>query len=418
METDYSISAECAPPMRSGAAVMKGWSERAARFTLLRLLRRIDYGALRLRLPDGEEHLFTGRLGADKQASLLIRDARAITRLLRGGDIGFAESYMDGEWETPDLVALIELASRNEQALQDALGGGRAARLLNRLWHWRRNNNRRGSRRNIAFHYDLGNDFYRRWLDQGMTYSSALFEHPQQDLAQAQQAKYQRIAELAELQPGARVLEIGCGWGGFMELAAGQLACRVEGVTLSQQQLAYANARMQAAGLQQQAQASLTDYRDTAGQYDAIVSIEMLEAVGEAHWPRYFQTLYERLKPGSGAVVQVITIADERYAEYRRTTDFIQRHVFPGGMLPSPSILRQQAEQAGLQPDHAQTFGLSYARTLAQWRAAFIAAWPHIAGNGFDQRFRRLWEYYLCYCEAGFNAGMIDVGIYRFRKPR
>jgi cyclopropane-fatty-acyl-phospholipid synthase len=325
---------------------------------------------------------------------------------------------MDGEWETPDLVALIELASRNEQALQDALGGGRAARLLNRLWHWRRNNNRRGSRRNIAFHYDLGNDFYRRWLDQGMTYSSALFEHPQQDLAQAQQAKYQRIAELAELQPGARVLEIGCGWGGFMELAAGQLACRVEGVTLSQQQLAYANARMQAAGLQQQAQASLTDYRDTAGQYDAIVSIEMLEAVGEAHWPRYFQTLYERLKPGSGAVVQVITIADERYAEYRRTTDFIQRHVFPGGMLPSPSILRQQAEQAGLQPDHAQTFGLSYARTLAQWRAAFIAAWPHIAGNGFDQRFRRLWEYYLCYCEAGFNAGMIDVGIYRFRKPR
>lgn len=217
--------------------------------------------------------------------------------------------------------------------------------------------------------------------------------------------------------PDAEILEIGCGWGGFMAYSAERLACRVQGITLSREQLDYTNRRMRISGLEARAGASLTDYRDTTGQYDAVVSIEMLEAVGEAHWPRYFETLYQRLKPGACAVVQVITIADDRFPRYRQRTDFIQRHVFPGGMLPSPSQLRAQAVRAGLTPEDEHTFGLSYARTLALWRERFVDSWPQIARQGFDGRFRRLWEYYLCYCETGFRTGNTDVGIYRFRRP-
>jgi cyclopropane-fatty-acyl-phospholipid synthase len=417
METDYSIGVEAVSSLPTRASARRAWSYRAARYALLHLLQRIEHGSLRLRLPDGETLMFSGRVSAAPAAELVIDNARALGRLLRGGDIGFAESYLDGDWHSPDLLALISLACRNEQAFAKTLDGGRLARALNRLYHWRRHNNRRGSRRNIAFHYDLGNAFYRQWLDPSMTYSAALFDDPSYSLAQAQQAKYRRIAELAQLQAGDRVLEIGCGWGGFMEYAAGHHACQVHGLTLSREQLAYANQRLRAAGLAARASASLTDYRDSMGQYDALVSIEMLEAVGEAHWPRYFRTLRERLKPGGRAVVQVITIAEQRFADYRKTTDFIQRHVFPGGMLPSPAILHQQAAGAGLLSEQQETFGLSYARTLALWRQAFHRAWPEIAGQGFDQRFRRLWEYYLCYCEAGFRAGTIDVGIYRFRRP-
>jgi len=417
MEPDYSITADCAPIPRSGRLGVSSWSHRAARYALFHLLDRIVHGSLRLTLPDGERREFTGNRATGPAAELIVRDPQAVTRLIWGGEIGLAESYLDSQWETPDLPALMAFASRNRQALSDAFSGRRLPRVLNRLYHWRRDNSRRGSRRNIAFHYDLGNAFYGCWLDPGMTYSSALFEYPEQDLAQAQLAKYRRIAELAEPMPGAQILEIGCGWGGFMEYATGRLNCRVDGITLSKQQLAYANTRMQAAGLADRAVATLTDYRDTGGQYDAVVSIEMLEAVGEAHWPRFFQTLFERLRPGACAVLQVITIADERFPDYRGRTDFIQRHVFPGGMLPSPSILREQAARAGLTPDHEQTFGLAYARTLALWRERFIAAWPHIARLGFDGRFRRFWDYYLCYCETGFRSATIDVGIYRFRRP-
>ncbi len=416
MENDYSTTADYALPLSAGRAGLNTLSNRAALYALFRFLDRIEHGSLRLVLPGGEKRVFTGQRDSGPAAELTIRDPRAIIRLIRGGDVGFAESYLDRQWDTPDLPALLAFIICNEQALKGVAGGGSLSRLMNRLYHWRRHNSRRGSRRNIASHYDLGNAFYRCWLDAGMTYSSALFEQPGQDLDQGQQAKYRRIAELAKLRPGAEVLEIGSGWGGFMEYAAGHLDCRVHGVTLSREQLAYANNRMQTAGIDERAVATLTDYRDTQGQYDAVVSIEMLEAVGEAHWPRYFQTLHQRLKPGASAVVQVITIADDRFARYRRRPGFIQRHVFPGGMLPSPSQLREQAERAGLVPDHEQTFGLSYARTLAQWRERFIAAWPKIAGQGFDERFRRLWDYYLCYCETGFRAGTIDVGIYRFRR--
>jgi len=392
------------------------WTDRVFTSAMVRLGSRLSEGRLAVTLPDGTSHRFGG-VGAGPAAEVRIHRARALRRLVFGGDIGFAEGYMDGDWETPDLPALMALAERNQAPLARGLRGAAMALWLNRVYHRLRANSRRGSRRNIAFHYDLGNGFYRLWLDPGMTYSSALFEHAGQSLESAQTAKYRRIGELAGLAPGARVLEVGCGWGGFMAHAAG-LGAQVEGLTLSREQLAYANARMEALGLTNLARAELRDYRDSAGQYDALVSIEMLEAVGEAHWPRYFQTVRDRLRPGAAAVIQVITIADDRYAAYRARTDFIQRHIFPGGMLPSPRVLHEQANAAGLEIDHAETFGASYARTLALWRAAFLASWPEVRRLGFDERFRRLWEYYLCYCEAGFASGAIDVGIYRLRRAR
>ncbi len=417
MSSENSLAAGYPGYLNAGPGPLARWSGRAARFALLRLLGNIRHGSLRLTLPDGESHRFQGELDGGPDAEIVIRDQRAISRLLRGGHVGFAESYLERQWDTPDLLDLLLFAVRNESALRSALGGGMAARLMNRLYHRSRNNSRHGSRRNIAFHYDLGNAFYRLWLDDSMTYSAGLFERPGQSLPQAQQAKYRRIAELAGLRPDARVLEIGCGWGGFMEHAASRRGSRVTGITLSREQLAFANRRMALQGLDRMSRASLTDYRDTQGSYDAVVSIEMLEAVGEENWRRYFDILHQRLKPGAPAVVQVITIADERFDEYRRGTDFIQRHVFPGGMLPCPAGLRNLADDAGLVLDHSQTFGLSYARTLAHWRERFLTVWPQVAAQGFDQRFRRLWEYYLCYCEAGFRTGGVDVGIYRFRRP-
>jgi cyclopropane-fatty-acyl-phospholipid synthase len=393
----------------------QGWRDRALAQGVLHLGARLRVGTLTLCLPDGQIHRFQGTQAEEPHAEVEFRSSAGLRRLLFGGDIGFAESYVDGEWRTPDLLALMHLARSNETVWRNGLQGSALARWINRLSHRCRPNSRRGSRRNIARHYDLGNAFYALWLDRGMTYSSAMYQHEDQDLSDAQTAKYQHIARLAGVQSARSVLEIGCGWGGFLEHAA-RIGCRVGGITLSREQLVYANRRMRAAGLAGRAHASLTDYRDSRGQYDAVVSIEMLEAVGEEHWPRYFQILRERLKPGAAAVVQVITIDDRRFAGYRRRADFIQRHIFPGGMLPCPAVLREQALAAGLTPDHEERFGASYARTLSAWRRRLIAAWPDIERLGFDARFRRLWEYYLCYCETGFRTGSIDVGIYRFRR--
>ena len=402
------------PSFAGGATWAAAWMSRALTAAVLRLASQLRRGHLTLTLPDDATHRFHGQ-APGPEAEIRIRHPAALRRLVLGGDIGLAESYMDGQWDTPDLPAVMALAECNQAPLERGLRGASVALWLNRAYHRLRANSRRGSRRNIAYHYDLGNPFYGHWLDAGMTYSSALFEHPDQSMADAQAAKYRRIGELAGVRPGSRVLEVGCGWGGFMEYAAG-LGAQVKGLTLSREQLAYANDRMERLGLAGLARAELTDYRDSNGEYDALVSIEMLEAVGEAHWPRYFQTLHQRLGPGAAAVVQVITIADDRFAGYRARTDFIQRHIFPGGMLPCPRVLHEQAAAAGLEIDHAETFGPSYARTLSLWREAFLAAWPQIQGLGFDQRFRRLWDYYLCYCEAGFDSGAIDVGIYRFRR--
>ena len=384
---------------------------------LLRLARRIAVGTITLVLPDGTQHVYAGTARPDCRAVIAIRRSRAVRRLLLGGPTEFAEAFLDGDWDSPDLVQLFALTLANERVLRSRLGGLAIPRLLDRLRHRGRANTRRGSRRNIAFHYDLGNDFYTSWLDAGMTYSSALFATGAETLEAAQDAKYRRLAGLLDFRPGMRVLEIGCGWGGFATLAARDYGVAVTALTVSCAQADYARARSEAEGLADRVAVRLEDYRDVAGSYDRIVSVEMFEAVGEAYWPAYFDVVRDRLAPGGVAALQIITIDEARFADYRRRVDFIQRYIFPGGMLPSPPALEAAIARAGLAVTDRFTFGASYAETLALWRERFAAAWPTIRALGFDPRFRRLWTYYLAYCEAGFRAGTIDVTQVRIERP-
>jgi cyclopropane-fatty-acyl-phospholipid synthase len=390
---------------------------RDPRATVLRAVAsHIGVGRLTIKTPSGDRIVAQADT-AGPDAVLELHRWRAVRRLARGGSIGFAEAYMDGDWSSPDLAVFLELAALNLDRLAKRLHGMAPLRMLNRLSHLRRANTRRGSRRNIAAHYDLGNAFYRLWLDDGMSYSAALYTQPRDTLETAQAAKNDRIVDLLALQGGERVLEIGCGWGGLAERMARAGAAQVTAITLSQEQHAYATQRARTANRVEQVDIRLTDYRDIGGTYDRIASIEMVEAVGEVHWPTYFATLRDRLRAGGVAVLQAITIDDDRFPGYRSRADFIQRYIFPGGMLPSPAILREQIARAGLVLTSAETFGLSYARTLSEWQRRFQAAWPAIAAQGFGQRFKHMWEYYLAYCEAGFRAGAIDVGLYRIVKP-
>lgn len=387
--------------------VRPAWSLSLGERMLRRYLRSIEAGALTVTLPGGARVLHRG-LRPGREAAVALDRWRALRRLATGGDIGFAEAYIDGDWSSPDLTALIELAAENAASLDPSIAAPLAVRALSRLRHRLRPNTRSGSRKNVAFHYDLGNDFYRRWLDPGMVYSSALYHRPGQSLAEAQEAKLVRIVELLDLRGGEELLEIGCGWGTLATRIAAAGA-KVTAITLSAEQLDYARS-LPAAGSTPEFR--LQDYRDVGGRFDRIVSIEMLEAVGERYWPDYFGVLRARLRPGGLAVLQVITVDEARFDAYRRNADFIQRHVFPGGMLPTKTILSHQAERAGLAISAAETFGPSYALTLAAWRERFHAAWPDIRTLGFTPEFRRLWDYYFSYCEAGFRTGAIDVGLY------
>ena len=368
--------------------------------TVFALLDKLSDGRLTVRLPDGRCVAFGH---GERCVSLQVHDERLFARVLARGDIGFAEAYLDGWWESPDLTGVLALLARNREVLTRAVYGSWRQLLSARMRHWFNRNSRAGSKRNIMAHYDLGNAFYRQWLDPSMSYSAALYR-AQDDgsLLAAQHAKYHRILDRLQAKAGERVLEIGCGWGGFAELAM-QAGLKVTGLTLSPAQLDWAQQRVPSADLR------LQDYRDTQAQFDHLVSIEMFEAVGERWWPTYFSTVARALKPGGKALIQSITIRDDLFSAYRRGTDFIQQYIFPGGMLPSRSAFRRAAERQGLQVTDEFAFGLDYARTLAEWRAAFEAHWPQIAALGFDETFRRLWRFYLCYCEAGFLAGNIDV---------
>lgn len=372
--------------------------------SVLGLLEGLRHGRLEVRLPDGTTHQFGA---GDHCVTLQVHDEAMFGAVLAKGDIGFAEAYLDGQWDTPDLSALLTLLVQNREVLKRAVYGSWRALLAARLRHWANRNSRAGSKRNIMAHYDLGNDFYRQWLDETMSYSSAIYAEGA-DLPTAQRAKYRRILRRLGAQPGQRVLEIGCGWGGFAEMAV-EDGLAVTGLTLSPAQLDWAQRRVATADFR------LQDYRDTTERYDHIVSIEMFEAVGERWWPSYFKTLARALKPGGRAVVQSITIRDDLFAAYRRGTDFIQQHVFPGGMLPSRSAFRKAAAKQGLAVSDEFAFGRDYARTLAEWRLAFEANWPKIEPLGFDKRFHRLWRLYLAYCEAGFLAGSIDVVQFELR---
>ncbi len=397
-------------------ALRPGWPVVSpSRRVLDALASRIASGVLTVTLPNGERVTYRGSQPGPA-ANIRIHRLRTFRRVLTGGDVGFAQSYIDGDWDSDNVVALIELAARNEASLGQAIEGRLWARALNRGIHLLRRNTKRGSRRNIAAHYDLGNEFYRLWLDPTMTYSAALFADPGETLEAAQERKYARMAEIASLRPEHEVLEIGCGWGGFCVWAACEIGCRVTAVTISQSQYDYAKARIAAAGLSDRVEVRLQDYRDLRGQYDRIVSIEMLEAVGERYWPVFFETLRARLTPGGRAALQVITIDDAAFPAYRDRADFVQRYVFPGGMLPSPSALRAAVGGAGLSWERDSDHGADYVRTLVDWHWRFEQAWPEIAALGFDERFHRLWRYYLAYCEAGFRSGrvgLMQVGLSR-----
>ncbi|MEG3619637.1 cyclopropane-fatty-acyl-phospholipid synthase family protein [Magnetovibrio sp. PR-2] len=377
----------------------------------------LQNGQLTIVLPrGGQVHLGQAQSGGPR-ATLELKSYRPISKLLLNGEVAFAQSYIDGEWDSPDLTALFDFALANEKDVAADTAGHWVSRALHRVRHLLNRNSKSGSKRNIAYHYDLGNDFYAKWLDKSMTYSSALYETGAETLRQAQHTKYQAIAEMLDLQMKDEVLEIGCGWGGFSELAARDYGCFIHGLTLSREQLRYAQSRYQAAGIDQLASASYTDYRDSSGQYDKIVSIEMFEAVGEENWDTYFQTVQDRLKPGGTAVLQIITIEEDRFETYRKGTDFIQRYIFPGGFLPSPSALEDAVKRNGLTLQDTRFFGKSYARTCAAWQKQFQHTWSEIEPMGYDTAFKRMWEYYLSYCEAGFKAESVDVGLFKIVKP-
>jgi cyclopropane-fatty-acyl-phospholipid synthase len=365
-------------------------------------------GSVTFVLPSGREFNLSGA-EPGPSARLIVRDFRFMRRALATGDIGFAEGYMAEEWDTPDLSALLRVFAANWAKLKRVTTGNPLASALNSIRHVLRANSRKGARRNIHAHYDLGNAFYERWLDPTMTYSSARFERPGQPLSDAQTAKYRALARNMGLQTGQTVLEIGCGWGGFAEFAAKEVGAHVTAITISEEQYRFARERMYREGLNERADIRFVDYRDVDGRYDRVASIEMFEAVGEQYWPAYFEKIHAALNPGGRAGLQIITIRDEDFAVYRNRADFIQKYIFPGGMLPSEATLRTVTEKAGLAWTAIHRFGLDYADTLAQWHKNFEAAWEDIRRLGFDERFRKLWKFYLSYCEAGFRTERTNV---------
>ena len=386
---------------------------------LFALLRRLRVGTLDVQLPDGQQMRFGSGAAGEPHAAVRLHNWRVCGAALRAGDIGFAESFIAGDWAASDLVALLALFIANREAVESVVYGTWWGSLIHRARHLLNRNSRAGSKRNIHAHYDLGNAFYRLWLDPTMSYSSAWFNgNLAQSTASAQQAKMRRALAECQLQPGHRVLEIGCGWGGLAECAARDFGAKVTGVTLSAEQLAFGQQRLADAGLAERARLRFQDYRDIAdGPYDAIVSIEMFEAVGREYWASYFKTLHDRLKPGGRACIQSITIDDALFERYLAGTDFIQQYIFPGGLLPCPSAFRAEAAKAGLVVENELAFGPDYAETLRRWRQDFLHQDAQVRGLGFDTRFMRTWEFYLAYSEAAFASGSTDVMQFTLRRP-
>ncbi|MEL7490007.1 MAG: cyclopropane-fatty-acyl-phospholipid synthase family protein [Pseudomonadota bacterium] len=374
-----------------------------------RIVLRMKYGSVIFHLPDGRILKFEGETETDETSILLVCNFDFARRVFFKGDIGFFESFADGEWETPDLAQCLFVFAKNAEHITDFFESAPFFGWLDRLRHTMNRNTKSGSKRNIMAHYDLGNAFYEQWLDRTMTYSSARFDRDGMDLASAQASKYRALAETMSLKPDETVLEIGSGWGGFAEYAAKDIGAKVTGLTISQAQLEFAQERIFREGLNERVEFRLQDYRDATGEYDKIASIEMFEAVGKEYWPAYFDKLRQCLKPNGVAGLQIITIDDRYFDHYQARPDFIQRYVFPGGMLPSIPILKKQIESAGLLWRDASAFGQDYAKTLHAWMDRFLYAWDDIAPMGFDDQFKKLWRFYLAYCEAGFRAKTTDV---------
>jgi cyclopropane-fatty-acyl-phospholipid synthase len=378
------------------------------------MLSKMDCGEILLRTPGGRRFLIKGKRVGER-AHVVLHRWKCMLRLLLSGDLGFAEGYLAGEWSTPNIYSFLSAAGRSSNDAA-SFEGIRPPQPITKFRHALNRNTRRGSRRNIAAHYDLGNEFYQLWLDSSMSYSSAIYSSLVQTLEDAQRAKLDRVIDLLGPTGGERVLEIGFGWGGLAGRIIARTGCHVTGLTLSTQQLAYARRELLNRGLAGESDLRLQDYRDADETYDRIVSIEMLEAVGEAYWPTFFANLRQRLNPQGAAVLQVITIDQSRFEGYRRRPEFIQRYIFPGGMLPTTAIIEQLVANAGLRLVSSEFFGDSYARTLAEWHRRFQETWPSIAALGFDDRFKRMWEYYLAYCRLGFEIGALNVGLYKIER--
>ncbi len=373
-------------------------------------------GVVEFGLPDGRVFVVKGkRPGSVGRIEVVNPDM--FSRVIREGDMGFSDAFLEGWWTSPDLQTLLDVVFANNNEIGYNFSAPLLPRLFERVRHWMHSNSKRQARKNISYHYDLGNEFYSRWLDETMTYSSALFKSGQEDLAKAQTQKYASICDQMGVEEGDHLLEIGCGWGGFAEYAASIRGARVTGLTISREQHDFAKERVFKAGLAEKVDIVMRDYRDERGIYDGVASIEMFEAVGEQYWPVYFQTVNDRLKAGAQGTLQIITISDDLFDRYRTSVDFIQKHIFPGGMLPSPTALRAEIRQAGMDVCHSVEFGKSYSLTLRRWYQTFNQQWDEIAELGFDQRFKNMWDFYLTSCASGFEYGTTDLTQITVRKP-
>ncbi|MEO1238271.1 MAG: cyclopropane-fatty-acyl-phospholipid synthase family protein [Pseudomonadota bacterium] len=383
---------------------------------VFKLMQAIEHGRVDVTLPDGRVFRAEGSKPGPI-AAVTVADEDIFARLIREGDLGFSEAYLDGGWTTPDLQAFMDFVHEDNDAIYDGFPGMGFLRAYERLRFWLQSNSKRQAKKNISAHYDLGNDFYGLWLDDTMTYSSALFRTGQESLETAQTAKYASMVDEMGAVAGDHVLEIGCGWGGFAEYAAKERGLRVTGLTISREQHDFATARMARLGLSDRVEIKMQDYRDETGTYDGIASIEMFEAVGEKYWPVYFDTVRERLKPGKSGTFQIITVEERRWEAYRKGVDFIQKYIFPGGMLPAPDVLRSEIERAGLNVMRSIEFGESYSQTLRRWHDTFNQRWEEVSLLGFDDRFRRMWNFYLTSCAATFSSGTCDVTQITVRRP-
>ena len=380
------------------------------------LVGKLNSGRVDFILPDGRRFRAEGSKPGPV-AEVTINNPDVFARLVREGDLGFCDAYLDGWWTTPDLQAFMDFIHADNDDMYDGFPGMALVRAWEKARFWFQSNTKRQALKNISYHYDLGNDFYSLWLDETMTYSSALFNTSQESLEKAQIAKYASMVDQMGVKPGDHVLEIGCGWGGFAEYAAKERGLKVTGLTISKEQLEYAQNRIKKKGLSDKVNFKLQDYRDETGVYDGVASIEMFEAVGEKYWPVYFDKIKQCLKPGKQATLQIITIQDARWEVYRKSVDFIQKYIFPGGMLPSPSVLRKEVHKAGLSVQHSIEFGKSYSQTLRRWFEVFNNKWDNISAMGFDDRFRRMWNFYLTSCAATFESGNCDVTQITLQKP-
>ena len=383
---------------------------------ILSIVQSLQFGSLVIVLPDGRKFIAEGR-NPYPRAEWHIHNPAIFARMLREGDLGFADGYLEGWWSSPDLQVFMDLLHTGNEQLYDGFPAVGLLRFYEKTRFWLQSNTRLQAQKNISYHYDLGNEFYALWLDETMTYSSALFQSDQQTMLSAQTAKYASMIDQMGVNPGDHILEIGCGWGGFAVYAAQQRGLRVTGLTISKEQIAFAQDRIVRLGLGHLVDFKLQDYRDETGLYDGIASIEMFEAVGEKYWPVYFNTVRRALKPGARATLQIITVQDQRFDMYRKSVDFIQKYIFPGGMLPSPTVLHDHIAQAGLAAVKSIEFGQSYSQTLRQWHSSFNGKWDQVAQLGFDDRFRRMWNLYLTSCAAAFENGYCDVTQITIAKP-